>query len=85
MTVVLKWLILVCFRAIVVGYYLEWLWNDYEVAIWDMVTLFFYYKFLGYIFWNCKVKMALRWDGLILIFILYRIVDFSRVLGIIWL
>ena len=57
MTVVVKWLILVSFRVIVVGYYLE----DYKVTVCDMVALFFCCNFLGYIFFeDYKVKMVLR-------------------------
>ena len=51
------------FRAIVVGSYVEWLWNDYEVTIWDMVTLFFVVIFLIIFFEDYKAKMVLRWDG----------------------
>ena len=42
----MKWLILVGFRVIVDCNYLEWLWNDYEVAILDMAALFFAVIFL---------------------------------------
>ena len=75
MTVVVEWLILVCFRVIVVDYYLEWLWSNY---LWYGYFIFCC-NFLTIIFWNCKVKMVLRWNGLIVIFILSRTVDFSRV------
>ena len=60
MTVVVKWLILVDFRAIIVGYYLE----DYEMimkwlfGIW--LLYFFVVIFLVVFFEIYKVKMVLR-------------------------